>query len=779
MPYFKLSQRAFGALTGLCLLSANAAFAQDDAAPLPAEDQAQEAEAADTAPAHQGLDEIIVTAQKRAESVQDVPISMTAIDNEFMQEVSIGDLNELSLYIPNVKIGASPTAASIYIRGLGSSGNRGFEQSVGLFIDGIYFGRINYLTDGMVDLDRVEVLRGPQGTLFGKNTVAGALSIWTGNPADEWMASGEALFGQHDHMRFKGMVTGPIIEDTLSFRVAGMRDKRDGLVENRLTGISGGNIDKTVARGKLRLDVNEDINVTLGLELTAVDQHGPGFQLIKWGPNTANLYRSFDDRAEADGADRKTTEDFQGFSYRNSEGGNLLINWAMGEYDFVSISGYSQFTHNVNFDADFGPAPLLTTENDDAFKQFNQEIRLASPSWDSFDFIVGAYFYWSNWDVFNDTPVLTEPVTDTALSLLLPEFLEGILLEANPSIELPTVYADRQYSTFDQDTRSYALFGQATWRATESLSLIVGLRAAYEEKEAFIEKAFENGLIFQYTVGSEAYAVNVKRDETNVAPKFSLKYDVNDDIMAYATYAQGYKAGGFNPTAGNPDLIEFDAEKATSYEAGLKTKLLGGSAIVNFGAFYTNFEDLQTSSFDGSNWVVSNAAEATTKGVELEAHWMPFEALRITTGWGYTRARFDDYRSAPCHVNEEGDPACDKTGKRLPGAPELSGSLSANLGLPIGNLPMLFILGGDIIHQSKIYLDGDLDPNLESQAATRYNLRIGLADIDRAWTFMINGKNLTDELILAGGTDVPLQNGTYMGGFFAPRLITAVFRAQF
>ncbi|MGB0920507.1 MAG: TonB-dependent receptor [Alphaproteobacteria bacterium] len=726
-----------------------------------------------------GLDEIIVTAQKRAESVQDVPISMSAIDSEFIKEVSIGDLNELSLYIPNVKIGASPTAASMYIRGLGSGGNRGFEQSVGLFVDGIYFGRINYLTDGMVDLNRVEVLRGPQGTLFGKNTVAGALSIWTGMPSDEWTASGSALFGEHNHMRFRAMVSGPVVEDTLSFRLAGMRDLRDGLVENRMTGIKGGNVDKTVLRGKLRFTPTESLDITIGAEMTKVNQHGPGFQLIDWGPLTEQGYKAFDSRAEADGSDRKTTEDKQGFSYRDSQGGNMQVNWALGDYDFTSISGYSEFTHNVDFDADFGPAPLLRTENDDAFMQFNQELRLASPTWERFDFIVGLFYYWSNWNVFNDTPVLTQPIDNTLLGLLLPDAVNAAAQPVTGQIPLPMIHADRQFSRFDQFTNSYALFGQATWRVTEKLSVIGGLRAAYERKEAFISKQFETGLVFQAAVGSEAYEVDVSREETNVAPKFSLKYDVNEDIMAYATFAQGYKAGGFNPTAGNPGLLEFDAEQATSYEVGIKTKILGGSAIVNLGAFYTNFKDLQTSSFDGSNWVVSNAAEATTKGLEAEVHWQPFEALRVTAGVGYTRARFDDYRNAPCYIGEEGDPGCDKTGQRLPGAPELNGSLSANMGLPLGNLPMLAVIGGDIIHQSEIYLDGDLDPNLESNAATRYNLRLGLTDIDRVWTFMVIGKNLTDELVLAGGTDVPLQQGTYIGGYFAPRLITAEFRIQF
>ena len=760
-------------LAGTALLSASlgatAAYGQEDAA-------------SDSSPASTAvmLDEIVVTAQKRAESIQDVPISMSAIDSEFMDQVSIGDLNELSLYVPNIKIGASPTAASMYIRGLGSGGNRGFEQSVGLFVDGIYFGRINYLTDGMVDLDRVEVLRGPQGTLFGKNTVAGALSIWTGTPSDEWIGNLSVLFGEYDHQRYKAMISGPIVEDVISFRLAGMSDQRDGLVENRMTGIAGGNIDKDVIRGKLRFDITPEFDVTLGAEMTRVDQHGPGFQLIKWGPNTARGYRAFDERAEADGSDRKTTEDFQGFSYRNSEGGSLQANWEIGEYNLVAISGYSQFEHNVNFDADFGPVPLLTTENDDAFKQFNQEVRIASPSWEKFDFIVGAYYYWSNWAVFNDTPALTESIDQVLLALLLPTAAEGLVDAFGPDLDFPNQAADRQLTTFDQDTKSYALFGQASWHITDKLSLIGGLRAAYEEKDARIKKEFENGLVFGVAVGNEEYDVDVSRDEQNIAPKVSVKYDWTNDIMTYATYAEGYKAGGFNPTAGDPSLLEFDAEHATSYEAGIKTKLLSGAAILNFGVFWTNFEDLQTSSFDGSNWVVSNAAEATTKGVEVEAHWMPLEAVRVTTGFGWTRARFDDYRSAPCYIGEEGgNPGCDKTGERLPGAPELNGSLSVNAGVPIGNLPMLFVMGGDIIYQSEIYLDGDLDPNLESEAAARYNLRLGFSDIDRQWSFMVNGKNLTDELILAGGTDVPLQQGTYLGGYFAPRLITAVFRVNF
>lgn len=223
---YSVSRRAL-ALASALMITTAPVIAQEAEADADVKAQ-MEADAAKAA-SRPKLDEIVVTAQKRAENIQDVPISVSALSGETLKDNNIDNLNDLSLYTPNVKLQAVAPFGRINMRGLGSGTNRGFEQSVGLVIDGVFFGRLSYLLDSMLDISRVEALRGPQGTLFGKNTIAGAMNIATGSPQEDWGVDADATFGELEQMRFRGMVTGPITEDgALKFRLAAIKDDRDG-----------------------------------------------------------------------------------------------------------------------------------------------------------------------------------------------------------------------------------------------------------------------------------------------------------------------------------------------------------------------------------------------------------------------------------------------------------------------------------------------------------------------------------------------------------------------
>ncbi len=272
MRHFLPRSSSFAALLALAVTPI---WAQDAAVSAEAE-ASVEAEATGKAPP--AIPEITVTAQKRAEDVQDVPLSVTAVAGDLLEARAVDKVDDIGYLAPNLDIAALPRSSYIRIRGLGSGDNKGFEQSIGLFVDGIYYGRAEYLNDAMIDIERIEVLRGPQGTLFGKNTVAGALNITTRDPSTEWEAYASALFGEYDQQRFEGAINIPFWPDVAGLRIAAKDNTRDGYIHNRVLNRDEANLDKTYARAKLGLLGTERFELVLGVDYGSLEARGNGYQ---------------------------------------------------------------------------------------------------------------------------------------------------------------------------------------------------------------------------------------------------------------------------------------------------------------------------------------------------------------------------------------------------------------------------------------------------------------------------------------------------------------------
>ncbi|MGB1088640.1 MAG: TonB-dependent receptor, partial [Alphaproteobacteria bacterium] len=488
------------------------------------------------------LDEVVVTAQKRAENLQDVPLSVSVVSGDTLREKNIDNFNDLSLYTPNVKISAGSVVGFVKMRGLGSGNNKGFEQAVGYIVDGVYYGRLNYLGGAMLDMERVEILRGPQGTLMGKNTIAGAINIATGRPENEWGADLSYAMGDYEKKTITGIVTGPIVEDVLSFRVAARRDRRDGFMYNATQERDELNVHTNAVRAKLAFDGIEKLSVVATVEARDYSQRVWGFQVNKATPQMATLYSTFDPRFNDNDQDRVGYFDQNGDALREILTGVLQADYEWGDFTISSITGWSNMDQSNLIDADFGPAPILTLGSAEEWTQWSQELRVVSPPGD-IDYVAGLYFFGSELSNDSDLKLLpdVDPL-DTVGGVLIPDALQPI---ADQIPGLGTLTADSSQIHFNQESFSVALYGQANWHINEDWTLAVGARVSYEEKEANSEQEFENtGLFFVQFLGQEEYVTSGSRSEFDFSPKLSVTYEFTDDLTGYATVAQAYKGGG-------------------------------------------------------------------------------------------------------------------------------------------------------------------------------------------------------------------------------------------
>lgn len=745
--------------------------AQPEAAP-PAPGQESAGEAA-PAPKKKNLslDEIVVTAQKRAEDVQDVPISVTAIGGETLREKNIGTVTEMSASLPNVTVGATSTFSTIYARGLGSSYNDGFEQSVGFYVDGIYMGRLTYLTDALMDIERVEMLRGPQGTLFGKNTVAGALSFTTADPAYEYLGRLDLALASRHGQKIDTMANIPVWDDRFAIRAAYQREDQKGYVENHHRGTDEVSTDKMAGKIKMRFDPTDNLKLVLSGEYSEIYDTGAGLEIIYATTDTQGFYGWFDEDFEGN-ANRVTWSDGKTGADRKTYGTSLHADWDIGENTVTFITGYTQFEDNATFDADVGPVPLITWGNFDEYSQWTTELRFVSAPGD-FEYIVGLFAFGSQYDAFTNMDMIaSDSLPSDYLSGGQYDALGDFLAEAlemTPTGDLVNqVAGDALYQTFEQSTVTYAAYAQLTGRVLPWLDLIVGIRGNMEEKEAYIKQDFENtGLTIQAMFEVEPYEVTHTRDESNIAPKVSFRAHVNDDIMFYGTIAKGFKAGGFNPFAPNAEKTTFEQEESITYEGGVKSMWWNNRMTFNIGYFYTDFQDLQVSVLTGAgtSFFVGNAATAITQGVEWEMRLVPWEGGMINYSGGYLNARYGDFRKGPCTVNEEpdADGFCDKSGGELARAPKFEMSLSLNQVVPLPVWNTGFLMGMDVSYMTEQYIDSDLDPFAVMGAYASFNVRFGIIDLDGGWRFLVSGLNVGDVDVRGTAQDMPLMAGTYFG----------------
>lgn len=741
-----------------------------------------------------GLDEVIVTAQKRKESLKEVPLSVSAISGETIKDLNIEDLNDLSRHTPNLKVQASGIFNFIYIRGLGSGLNAGFEQSVGLFIDGMYYGRNHYLTTAFLDLEQVEVLRGPQGTLFGKNTVAGALNITTGTPVHDWAADLDLIGGEYETSRLTGMVNVPIWDERIAGRLAGTRFEREGTIFNTHPDRQEmeAQVYQHAIRGKLRFDIAQNLDATLIFMDSKSTLRGFGDEISVAPEEFVTLFRTFDPKFE--------TTPGNGINSVNDPSGGLQtstdviahVNFRKWENTFTLIAGYTEYLRDGQLDADFGPSPSLLVTQRQPYDQWSAELRATSEFGGKFEYVAGLYYFESNLENPTDTRVtpMTSGVGGTVSQILIPGLAQAITDGL-----LPDQYFEAEHGTgmFSQFNRTFSIYGQMQYDFSEAFTVMIGGRWSQDEKDLDFSQTLTGpggtpgfAPVLQLVLQAEEFDRQEFRKEIDFSPKVSALYRMNEDINLYATIARGFKAGGFNASATREIDIVFDPEISITYEFGMKGEFFDKNARLNLGFFRTEFSDLQVSVFNGLEFVVNNA-DATTQGIEADAMWaLPYGFL-VVGSLAYLDGTYDDFKEGPCtsvlagsatDSNSDSD-FCDLTGGRLANAPKWQWDISVNWLYQLGNLPFNVYAGYDLFWHGETYFQTDLDPLDFYEGYFMHHARLGIRDLEERWSFTVFIRNVTDKVAVLGGGDVPVYSGTHFVRVDQPRNIAAQFRVSF
>ncbi|ENQ0987961.1 TonB-dependent receptor [Pseudomonas aeruginosa] len=643
-------------------------------APAPAEEAPPLASSvpdkADTA-----LGKVTVTARRREEDSQKVPTPITVLGGETLEAQRISRVQDLQQVLPSVNVAyIHARQSSVAVRGIGNNpASDGLEGSAGIYLDNVYLGRPGMAVFDLLDIEQLELLRGPQGTLFGKNTTAGVLNISTRAPTFTAERTVEVSGGQDGYFQGRGTVSGPLGE-TLAGRLSAYRTRDDGYIKNIHDDnyLNGG--ERQGARGQLLFEPNEDFSLRWIADYNEEDSSN-GSMVVYGGAER------FWQRAALVGASplrdpqrRKVNINGRQHVSVHQGGSSLEANWNLaGGYRLTSISAYRYWHFTPANDEQLNVSAINDTGVEVHDRQFSQEIRLASPTGGAFDYVVGAYAFRQN--LGNKTFTSYGPLADLYLLGANLGALNDTYSKANGKIE----------------TDSFALFAQGTWHLTERLDFTAGLRGTYEEKNAKVERfaplggaavggvgaAVRNGQLGAYDSGDLS--------QYNFAPSalLSLSYQFSDDLLGYASLSHGEKSGGVNlavgsaPSAGADSLL-VGPERANDAELGLKSALFDRRLLLNANLFWTGIHGYQATTLyqaPGSTQLVqvlANAGSVRSRGLEFEATALPLRGLTLNFNGSYNDVTYLSFKDAPCPAEVSTRPgapsSCDLTGQRVVGA---------------------------------------------------------------------------------------------------------------
>lgn len=754
------------------------------------------------------IEVIEVRGGQRVKTLREVPASVSVIGGESLNQMKINKLDDLSQSLPNVSISENAIQDTISIRGVNSDLQAGGEQSVGVFLDGVYHGRGVQSRFSFMDVDAVEVLRGPQGSLFGKNTIGGVISILPAQPKDYFEAKLTAGYEfEHEEVDYSGYVTGALNDSgSLTGRLAFKGSKSDeGWVENVATNETMPTKKDNAFRGIVNWQVNDDLKINVRAEQGEFENNGAAYEILYLEDSQpiTGLARMFGAEDDIDGNTNISNGNYPGIGY-NGEDTPYFMDANYSEYalkaDYKTTQGTITATvaqSNLDFirsqDADFGPLPVIQFSESEDYQQNSIELRFVSEDNDDFEYLFGGFWQSSDLTVDGVLDVATAPGTPAAS--LFP---------------IATEYAvTSRLNGLNQDTDTLALFGQVSFGLTESLTLDISGRYSKEEKTGnqFIDvyggtgDGSKSGLplhnpteLYIWSVAlmeAQPHSVPVKREENLFSPSVSLSWLASDTASFYATVSKGFKGGGFNAIAMTPnnDEIEYENEEAISSEIGGKFEFLDGTLLLNTALFNVTYDNMQTTLFTGgTTFVVENAAKATSRGLEAELRWLLSDEFTLDANLGYIDFQFDDYKNAGCTAQQLIDSgltgsACaaaglnDLSGKTNQDVPELTMSVSLQHEFTINDYDITSRVDANYVDD--FFATADLDPITVQDSYIVWNAAISLASSDGVWKTDLIVKNLTDEQYYYYANDVPLFSGSQFAYFSSPRTVTVQFSYLF
>ena len=751
-----------------------------------AQDSDSDDQASDAAATGRVLEEIVVTAQKREEGLADVPISIVVTSGEKIKEAGIYRIEDLQNYVPNLQTTESGISTQMYIRGIGTGNNQGFEQSVGQYVDGIYYGRQQLIRAPMFDLARVSTLRGPQSILFGKNSIAGALSMTTAAPTQDFEGSFSISNDfQHNTLLTELVMSGGL-SDTVSGRFAIRKYDDDGYVVNTFNGADEPKRDDLAVRGTVRWDASDRLDITLKLERDVFDTTGRQIEIIEDNPalpgfpipglTYAQILGVFGHPLAITDVTQDYSRSADGGDFSNNELDShaLTINYQVGENTLTAVSGYVSYDFLEICDCDYTAAPVFNVLLDEDYEQFSQEIRLTSPGGEKVDWIVGGFYQSGDLDFRDEIQVPSNSVLG-ALGL----------------VNLPDTTATRQ---FDQGSNLWAVFAQATFNLSDEWAVTAGGRYTEEDKTGsriitVIDQATGMTVPFcavvdplpdlcapgiyalVFAIQNEqifaGHNLTGSRDENSFTPLLRLEYRPNDDMMLFASATTGFKAGGFDARSNNVGSFEFTDEEATSFEFGGRFSYADGRGETGISFFYTDYDDLQVSQFDGTlGFNVTNVPNTVVQGFELDGRYLLSDSVTWTYAVGFLDHEFKNFGAngsggGNCYFGETpvlADGTCDRTGQSGQYTPEFTGHMSLDYVTPFSNGWELR-LTGDLSWVSSQNAHVNLDPAYNIDAYEKIDVRLAISN--ERWEFAFIGKNITDEDVLTYVNNVPLSGSTF------------------
>ena len=749
------------------------------------------------------VERVTITARRREEDAQDVPVSASVVTAVTLDKMSTVNLSQLTQLAPSLNYTSpNPRNTAYTIRGLGSSvvaiaqANDGLEPGVGFYIDQVYYGRPAAGAFDFVDIDRVEILRGPQGTLFGKNTTSGAIVISTKGPTFEPEIQAEVTGGSFGFVQGKATFSGPLIGNVLAARVSLSATRRSGVIDNVVTGFHHNDINNVGGRGQLIYRPNENFNVTWSADYNSFDSNCCTQVFVRVGTTLKPAAQQYPALAAGIGYappstnpyDRLTDIDAQ-LGVTTSEGGvSAVANWNLGPATVTSVSAWRWWDWDAANDRDYTKLVIQTLQHIPSRQiQYSQELRVASNGTNVLDYVAGLYWF--------DQTVKGHPITqygrDGAYWLLGPP--PGV-----PS-NLLDGYTTEGHTKFD--SKSYAAFGEADWHVTNDLTASLGVRYTYEDKDGTFASLVFGGptglsqalISRQLTIlRPQSYVATVS--EGNVSGRADVSYKIAENIMAYGIYSEGYKSGGINMSGLplNPSNLPalntavVKPEKNNTVEFGVKNELFNDRLILNADVFQTTVHNFQTNIVDTGpgalRGYLANIDRVRVQGFELDSTFVASENFSGYLSSAFMDGKYVSYKNGPCPLEliNTSTTVCDLSGK------------------PLSALPKWVVsAGGEYVHDAHfIGLAGQFFANAEANWRTKtfgdssdskytvidgygiVNMSVGLRQ-QGPWEIFIWVKNIFDKNYIQNLTVQAGNSGLILGTPNDPRTIGLTARAKY
>ncbi len=752
--------------------------------------------------------DITITARHRVERLEAVPAAVSVIGRALLDRSYTVNTQQLALLVPSLNYSsANPRNTALTIRGLGSSvvavsnANDGLEPGVGLYVDQVYHARPAAAAFDFTDIDQIEVLRGPQGTLFGKNTTAGTVSITTAPPSFTRAATGELSVGSFNFVQAKASATGPLAGDSVAFRLSALTTRRDGIIRNVRNGARHNAIGNQAVRGQVLLSPSEAFTLRLTADFTNFASDCCTQVYLRVGQSLRPAARQYPFlAANAPGGpyappslnvyDRVTDIDAPIGVDTNEGGVSAIADWNAGPVTLTSVSAWRFWNWDAANDRDFtGIAVQLVQHIPSRQDQYSQEIRLASTGDRRLGYVAGLYYF-------------SQKITGRPISIFGPAgayYLVGTTTGATGTpvpADLLDGYASDGNTRFKTD--SYAAFGEANWRLTPRLTLTGGLRYTYERKSANYDLTVSGGppvtsaaLLNARLSVLRPQRYSARDAEGNVSGRANLGWAVSDNVYAYFSYARGFKSGGINLSGLPLDNLNqpvlatavIRPEVNTTYEAGLKGQLYGRRLIVNLAGFSTRVRDFQATIVDSSQTValrgfLSNIPAVTVNGFELDATAQLTPQLQLRGATAFADGRYTSYPQGPCplEVQTSTTAACNLSGQRLVGLPRWSTTIG-------GDFALLATRRGSIA----LHADASLKSSYDGDATlSRFTVIKGYAVTNasigyrsaKGWEVAVFARNLFAANYIQNLTIQAGNSGLIVGNPSDPRVIGITFRAQ-